>query len=126
MCHPSFSIETIPFGTTSRDRDETAAQLALFFSVFPDYRAETEGLASGDGSLAWWGRISLTFGGELFGHPPTHRQARIPAFSVFDFRDGLLLRERFFFDLAMLCEGIGLPIEDLSGALASLRAADAA
>jgi steroid delta-isomerase-like uncharacterized protein len=124
-CAPDFAIETIPFGTASAGREESAAQLRLFFSVFPDYRAETEGVAAQGESVAWWGRISLTFEGELFGRPPTGRTASLPAFSVFDFRDGRLARERFFFDLAMLCEQIGLPVEALSEPLRGLRAAAA-
>ena len=123
VCHPDFVIETIPFGTASRDREDSAAQLRLFFSVFPDYRAETEGLASSEGSVAWWGRISLTFAGALAGLAPTGRTARLPAFSVFEVREGLLVRERFFFDLAMLCEGAGIPLEALAGVLRGLRPA---
>jgi len=123
ICHPDFSIETLAFGTNSRDREDTAGQLALFFSVFPDYRAETEGLLSGDDGVAWWGRISLTFSGPLLGRAPTGRHATIPAFSIFDFRDGLLARERFFFDLGMLCDGIGVPLAEMSQALEGLRAA---
>ncbi|MBW2373536.1 MAG: nuclear transport factor 2 family protein [Deltaproteobacteria bacterium] len=123
ICHPDFSIETLAFGTTSRGRDDTANQLALFFSVFPDYRAETEGLLSGDEGVAWWGRIALTFAGPLLGRAPTGRRATIPAFSIFDFRDGLLARERFFFDLGMLCDDIGVPLAEMSRALEGLRAA---
>ena len=122
-CHPDFAIETVPFGTASRDREETARHLALFFSVFPDYRAETEGLASGADGVGWWGRVSVTFRGPLLGLPPTGRAVTLPAFSVFAFRDGQLLRERFFFDLAALCEGVGLRLDDVTKALAPLRAA---
>jgi predicted ester cyclase len=122
-CHPSFSIDTIPFGIASRDRAETAAHLRLFFGVFPDYRAETEGLASSGESVAWWGRVSMTFAGELLGRRPTGKHASLPACCVFDFRDGLLARERFFFDLAMLCDQIGVPVDELSRALRAVRAA---
>jgi len=125
LCHPEFSIETIPFGTASRDRDETAAQLGLFFSVFPDYRADTEGLADGDGCVAWWGRVTVTFDGPLFGIPPTGRTTTLPAFSVFEFREGQLAKERFFFDLVQLCDGIGAGVGELTSVLAGLRAAAA-
>lgn len=121
-CHPDFAIETIPFATASRDRAETARHLGLFFSVFPDYRAETEGLASGADGVGWWGRIGVTFRGPLLGLAPTGRRAELPAFSAFVFRDGLLLRERFFFDLPALCEGVGLRLDALQRALAPLRA----
>jgi len=123
VCTPDFGIDTIPFGLCSKDRQETEAQLGLFFSVFPDYRAETEGLVSGADGVGWWGRIALTFDGPLLGHAPTGRRAELPAFSVFEFRDGLLARERFMFDLGALCEGIGLPVAELSDTLRALRAA---
>ena len=75
--------------------------------------------------MAWWGRISLTFAGPLLGLAPTGKRADIPAFCVFDFRDGLLARERFHFDLGMLCDGIGVPLPEISRALEGLRAAAA-
>jgi steroid delta-isomerase-like uncharacterized protein len=121
LCADDFSIETIPFGTASHGRDDTAAQLALFFSVFPDYRAETEGMAESGESVSWWGRVTMTFAGGFLGIEPTGRKADLPAFSVFDLRKGRLVRERFHFDLAMLCEQIGVPVEKLSDALRKIR-----
>ena len=121
LCAEDFSIETIPFGTASKDRDDTARQLALFFSVFPDYRAETEGMADRGDSVAWWGRVSLSFAGGFLGIEPTGKTASLPAFSVFDLREDRLVRERFFFDLAMLCEQIGVPVAQLSSALGAFR-----
>ena len=88
VCHPEFRIDTAPFGIETADRDDTAAQLGFFVSVFPDYRALSEGLASDADGCAWWGRISLSFGGPLLGHAPTGRHAELPAVSVFTFRDG--------------------------------------
>ena len=88
LCAPDFSIETIPFGTASKDRAETAKHLALLFAAFPDYRAETEGLAVTGDQVAWWGRVSFTALGPVLGHPPTGKRADLPAFSVFDFRGG--------------------------------------
>jgi steroid delta-isomerase-like uncharacterized protein len=123
LCADDFSIETLPFGTASRGRDDTARQLALFFSVFPDYCAETEGMAEQGGSVAWWGRIALRFAGPFLGIAPTGRRASLPAFSIFEVREGRLRRERFGFDLAMLCEQIGVPVETLTGALRAVRGA---
>ena len=111
LCAPDFGIETIPFGIASRDRDETARHLALFFAAFPDYRAETEGIADSGDQVAWWGRIALTALGPVLGHAPTGKHAELPAFSVFDFRDGALVRERFHFDLPDFCRQLALPLE---------------
>ena len=93
--------------------------------IFPDYQADTEGLAFGDGCVTWWGTIRVTFQGPLLGVPPTGRTATIPGFSVFEFRDEQLSKERFFFDLVSLCEGIGASVDDVTSALAGLRAAAA-
>jgi predicted ester cyclase len=123
VCHPCFAIETLPFGTRSADRDDSARQLALFFSVFPDYRAECAGLATAEEGLAWWGDVSMSFAGDFLDIRATGRSARLPAFSVYEFRDGLLARERFVFDLPALCEAIGVPLDRMTGALAALRAA---
>ncbi len=123
VCHPGFRIDTVPFGIETRDREDTRAQLGLFFSVFPDYRAETEGVVSDAEGAAWWGRVSMTFAGDLMGHRATGRRAELAGFSVFEFRDGSIARERFVFDLPTLCEGIGLPVGDLLATLGRLRAA---
>jgi uncharacterized protein (TIGR00369 family) len=125
QCHPNFRLETIPFGTASTDRDDTAGQLAMFFSVFPDYRADTEATAINDDGVAWWGNISLTFAGDLLGIKATGKHTTIPAFSIFDCRDGLLERERFYFDLAALCDGLGIERSELTSVLSGLRAAAA-
>ena len=53
----------------------------------------------------------------------THRTAEIPFFSAFECADDRLTRERFFIDLAMLCDGIGVAIDDRRATLAQIRAA---
>jgi hypothetical protein len=123
VCHEGFCLESVGFGLASRDRKQAEQQLELFFRVFPDYAVTLEGMAEGDDHVATWGRARMTFAGELFGRAPTHRTADLPVACVFGFRDGLLAGERFFFDLAGLCEGIGVPVEELSRTLGSIREA---
>lgn len=121
VCDAAFSIETLPFAHASRDRDDTARQLARFFSAFPDYRGETEGVAEQGEQVVWWGRVSLRFAGEFLGIAPTGRSVSLPAWSIYEFRDGRLLRERFHFDLAAFCAGLGVPVERMLAALAAAR-----
>jgi hypothetical protein len=64
--------------------------------------------------------------GRLRPHRRHGRHAEIPIFCVFTFRDGLLASERFFFDLATLCQGIGVPIARMQETLALLRNESAA
>jgi len=123
LCSDDFTIETTAFDVTSRDRADTAEQLGLFFHAFPDYGVAMDGLATGDGVVTCWGRARMTFGGAFLGTEPTGRTAAIPFFCVFGC-DGMQLRyERFFFDRAAFCEGIGVPVEQLSALLRQIRAA---
>lgn len=126
VCHPSFTIDTLPFGIASRDREETAAHLAVFFETFPDYRVALEGVAVQGESVATWGSASMTLAGVGLGVAPTGKAAEIPIACIFDFRDGLIARERFLFDLATLCRGLGVEIANVERSLAAFRAAAAA
>ncbi len=123
VCHPEFVIDTVPFGIETSGRDDTARQLGVLFSVFPDYRALPEGIASDADGVGWWGRIALTFEGPLLGHPPTGKHANLPATCIFTFRDGLIAREQFQFDLAGLCRQIGVRVDELAHTLRGLQAA---
>jgi hypothetical protein len=68
----------------------------------------------------------MTFSGAMLGVMPTGRTAELPFFCVFGC-DGMQLRyERFFFDRAAFCEGIGVPVDELSALLRQVRAAAAA
>jgi predicted ester cyclase len=121
LCSEDFVLETLPFGTRATSRAEAAAQLALFFHVFPDYCVALEGFAHGDGVVAAWGRARLSFRGEIPGHPPTGKTAELPIFCLMGFAGGVIRSERFHFDRAELCEQVGLPAAALAEALATLR-----
>jgi hypothetical protein len=111
VCAPDFTIDAIPLGIASRDRDDTARHLNAWFTAFPDYAAQTESLAVSGDQVAWWGRMTVTSKGPYLGRAPTGKRADLPAFSVFDFRGGELARERFHFDLAAFCRALDFPLE---------------
>ncbi|RIK90086.1 MAG: hypothetical protein DCC71_25635, partial [Proteobacteria bacterium] len=110
VCADDFALETPAFGTASRGRAETAAQLAAFFTVFPDYRVAYEGITGDGAHVAGWGRAQLTFAGAFGALAPTGKTAEIPFTAIFDVAGGVLRRERFGIDLAQLCEQIGVPV----------------
>ncbi len=122
-CSGDFTIDSVSFGLESRDRADTVGQLELFFHAFPDYGVTVDGLTSGPATASCWGTATMTFSGEFLGYPPTGKTATYPFFSAFEFKDGLLSRERFFFDLATLCDGIGLPMDAVAELLKQLREA---
>jgi steroid delta-isomerase-like uncharacterized protein len=123
VCSEDFVLETVPLGLASRDRKEAERLLALFFQAFPDYAIEAEGSAAENGAVACWGHVRQTFRGPFLGHAPTGRSARHPFVSVFEAKNGRLARERYFFDLATLCDQIGLPLAAAREAVRVLGAA---
>jgi predicted ester cyclase len=120
-CGPDFRLETVSMGVTGHGREEVAQQLAVFFAAFPDYGVTMDGMAAEGSSVTCWGDARMTFAGPLLGHAPTGRTARLPYVCVFGCADGVIRSERFFFDLATLCEQIGLPMAELTASLAVLR-----
>jgi hypothetical protein len=121
VCNEDFVLETVPLGIASRDRKGAERQLAIFFAAFPDYAVTLEGLATGDGVVTGWGRARLSFRGPFAGQAPTGRTAELPIFCVFSSIHGRLRGERFFFDLASLCEQAGLSLAAVRDATAALR-----
>ena len=126
VCSPGFVLDTPSMGAIARGADEARAQLGLFFDVFPDYGFAIEGIAAGDGSVACWGRIRMTFARQFLGIAPTGRTAELPAVSVFTSKGGALDDEIFYFDLATLCAQIGVSVDEMNAQLAVIRPAEAA
>lgn len=122
LCSEDFALETVAFGVEAKSRKEAELQLGVFFRAFPDYAVRLDGFASAPGLVTTWGSVRMSFRGELLGLAPTGRSAELPMFCVLEFANGMLTRERFFFDAATLCAQIGLPVDRLTAALAPLRA----
>ena len=122
-CSEEFSIDTVAFGIASRDRKETEQHLALFFQSFPDYAVTLDGFATSPSQVACWGHARMSFRGDFLGLRATGKGADLPVFCLMTTRDGRLTSERFFFDLAALCEQIEVPVATLTAALRPLRAA---
>lgn len=123
VCAESFVLDTPSFGIASRNRDETIGHLGGFFHAFPDYGATLDTLTFAPGAVGCWGTVRMTLRGAFLNLAATHRTAAIPFFSAFDCDGDRLTREIFFVDLAMLCDGIGVSIDDMRATLAALRAA---
>lgn len=123
VCHERFVLDTPAFGVASRDRDETAGHLHAFFHAFPDYGVAVEHVAFAPDAAAAWGTARMTLAGAFLDVAPTHRTAAIPFCSAFTFADDRIASERFFIDLAQLCDGLGVPVDAMRAALAQLRAA---
>jgi hypothetical protein len=122
LCSEGFVLDTPCLGLATRDRKEAEQQLGLFFAAFPDYAVTLEGVATGSGAVTAWGRARLSWRGPFAGQAPTGRTADLPFASVFHAAQGRLTGERFFFDLASLCEQTGLPLAAVQETMRALRA----
>lgn len=125
FCHPDFRLETVSFALASRDRTETAAHLHAFFQVFPDYHPTLEAMTFSPSAVGCWGTVRMTMRGDLLTIPATGRTATFPFFSAFAVAETLLIEERFFFDLATLCDQLGLELPAVREALRLFRSAGA-
>lgn len=116
VCAEEFALECPPFGLATRDRKETETVLAAFLRAFPDYEVEADGMAAEAGVAACWGRARQSFRAPFLGIAATGRSASVPFVSVFEARAGRLVRERYLFDLATLCDQLALPLADVRAA----------
>jgi predicted ester cyclase len=126
FCSESFRLETASFGIAAEGKEEARIHLDAFFTAFPDYGVELEGISFGDGVVGCWGNARMTMKGGILGTEPTGRRVTLPIFCKFAFDADGITEERFFFDLATLADGIGVGIDRLQAALAPLRAPRAA
>ncbi len=108
VLHPDMVLETPAFGTTARGLAENERVLTRFFTSFPDYDVALEGHAGNHDTLTCWGTVRMTMTGDRFGVVPNGRRAELPVFIQFAFKDNLIARERFVFDLSALCAQSGV------------------
>ena len=106
--HPDMVLESPATRSRARGLGENERALTRFFATFPDYSVTLEGHASNDDTLICWGTVRMTMTGDRFGAVPNGRRAELPVFIQFNFKDDLIARELFFFDLSELCAQSGI------------------
>jgi steroid delta-isomerase-like uncharacterized protein len=106
-------LETQPLGLRSEGRAATRTAYEGYFTAFPDLAPEDEGYAFGDDVVVAWGTLRATSGGEWMGVAPSGRSFAVPFANVVPFRDGLMMGESIYFDLATLCEQAALPLDEV-------------
>jgi hypothetical protein len=116
-------LETHPLGLRSEGRAAARAAYVGYFTAFPDLAPDDEGHAFGADVMVVWGTLRGTSGGEWVGVAPSGRPFAVPFANVTPCRDGLMLGEGIYFDLATLCEQAALPLDDVrAGAKARAEA----
>jgi ketosteroid isomerase-like protein len=125
-CHADAVFETVPFQAVARGLTEAASQFAGFFHAFPDYAVKLEYLGESGDLVVGSGTIHATMAGPLAGIAPTGRAFSLPFACHWRVRDGLIVHERFFFDLNQMCEQLGMSTDAAAARFAAWREASAA
>jgi len=100
----------IAAGEPSVGKKQIRADTAAFFTAFPDAWSRVENLM-GDGDRAAWEWIGGgTFLGKFAGVEPTGRSFEMRGCGFFQFRDGLIVYQRGYWDKQSWFSQIGIPI----------------
>ncbi len=114
VCHESFVFEDVTLGLQKFGRHAMGRHFQQLFAMMPDYSAIIEDQFQSEGGIAVCGTFRGTMTGSFFDMEPTGCEFEVPFVSLFDLREGLLARERMFYDLKSLCIQADLPIADVS------------
>ena len=109
--------QNVPLGFRIRGRDNVAAYYERTWKALPDGKVTIEGEAFGENVAVHWGTFHSTFRGNLLGSEATCHKVEFPVISVLAFRDGGIRSETLFFDLATMCEQVGITIDQARRAI---------
>jgi steroid delta-isomerase-like uncharacterized protein len=109
-------LEIVALGLKFEGKQGVALQYATLFYTFPDAVLSIDGRAFGDDVLAEWGTFAGTMKGEFMGLAPTGRRLDLPFIAVVSFKDGLMQSERAYYDIASLCDQLGVGVEEVRAA----------
>jgi steroid delta-isomerase-like uncharacterized protein len=91
-------------------KEEMRAFMAVFYKAFPDLRIDVRNCVAAGSTVTAEYDLMGTHTGEFLGHPPTGRDFRIKAVSVYEHDGQLFTRETVYYDSASLFGQLGLPV----------------
>ena len=108
--------EIVALGIRFDGKQGVALQYAALFHTFPDSDFRVDGRAFSEDTLVEWGTFSGTMTGEFLGVAPTGRRLDLPIIAVVPFTGGLMAGERVYYDIATVCDQLGLGLEEVRAA----------
>lgn len=105
--------EYVPLGIRLEGRPAVALNYAMSYASVPDVAFEIDHELVDGERLVHWGRMTGTVTGEYLGQAPSGRRLNLPFVGTFEFRDGAMLGEQIFFDLATLCDQAGFDLAEV-------------
>jgi len=116
----------VPLALRLEGRDRVSAGYAASFAAMPDSELLEEGRAIEGSRFVHWGRFRASLTGSWLGLPATGRRLDLPFAAVIECRDGRMLGETLYYDLATLCDQIGHSIDAVRAAARALSESAAA
>lgn len=116
----------VPLGLRFSGRQAVATQYAASFQATPDSEAVIEGETIDGPRMVHWGRFRGTVSGPWLGQAPTGRKVDLPFVAIIELRDGKMLGETVYYDLATLCDQAGFSLPAVVDAARALREGRAA
>lgn len=106
-------LENVALRLRASGRGAVRRSYEALFTAFPDLSPVSSGEAYGEDVFVTWGTVHGTMEGLWLGIPPTLKSFTCSFVNVVPFRDGRMQGEQIFFDIAALCLGAGLSIEEV-------------
>lgn len=99
-------------GEEFRSPEAVAALFDYYYRVAFDATWEQHRVVIGRGSAVWEGTFVGTHIGEFAGVSATGRRVRIPLCVCYDFKDGMLVEGRVYFETPAFLSQVGWPADD--------------
>ena len=115
---PDCVIEHVSLGLRTVGREASKRGYEEWFGAFSDLGPIPEGIAFGDDVLVAFGQLHGTMTEPWLGLKPTGRSHTLPIVNIVGFRDGLMVGERLFYDVATMCDQLDLELDALRAAAA--------
>jgi steroid delta-isomerase-like uncharacterized protein len=108
FCTEDSYYESVPQGLRIEGHEDLAAFFESFFSACPDFEMGLDQQAYGPDTAVAWGSMRGTHLGEFMGVEGTGRRFEVPVVCIVGFRRGFVASDRTFFDLASMCDQLGI------------------
>lgn len=101
-------------GEEFRGKERVAAFYTGLFEGVPDATFDLISSFISEDGVMEESVLRGTQNGDLFGLPPTNKSFSLPLIIVFPIKNGEILGERLYFDMATLMNQLGIPLDRLS------------
>lgn len=106
-------LENVALGIRAEGREAVRRSYEALFATFPDLTPTSEGEAYGDDVFVTWGTVAGTLSGPWLGIAPTGRAFTAAFVNVVPFKNARMQGERIYFDLAAMCRGAGVDVDEV-------------